>query len=187
MLTDPQSTRSADEAAFRAFVETYRARVLATIRTRIHPANDAEDVAQQVFTKAYFGMDRFDARGTLWAWLYRITVNECYDYLRKRRTRPLVYESELGSGDESWQSLSNVPTADDDLDAVLARRQLMEMLLRRLTGHERRLLYMKEVHGCSVYELAEMAGVTTNCVKVRLFRARQKVLRSWRAGAETQH
>ena len=56
---------------------------------------DVEDIAQQVFVKAYFSLKRFDQRAAFSTWLYKITVNECWDLLRKRKVRPLVYESDL--------------------------------------------------------------------------------------------
>ncbi len=59
-----------------------------------HP-EDVEDVAQQVFLKAYLGLKRFDQRAAFSTWLYKIAVNECWDYFRKKKVRPLFYEADL--------------------------------------------------------------------------------------------
>src|SRR5512140_70505 len=84
-----------DEMAFREIVERYQAKVLSIIYGILRNRNDAEDIAQQVFAKVYFSIKTFDSRSTLLTWIYKITVNECYDYLRKRRGRKLVYESDI--------------------------------------------------------------------------------------------
>lgn len=89
--------QAGDEIAFREIVDRYQAKVFSITCGILRNHNDAEDIAQQVFTKIYFSVRRFDSRSSLMTWIYRITVNECYDYLRKRRTRKLVYESDLSA------------------------------------------------------------------------------------------
>jgi len=173
--------RAGDEAAFQSIVELYQSKVLATIRGIIHQANDADDIAQQVFVKAYFALRRFDGRSSFWSWLYRITVNESYDYLRKRKVRPLVYESDLNSTEDQCLGIVNARAPEDAIDSVLARRQLANWLLQHVSEEERFLLLMKEVEGCSVAELAAMTGVSDNCVKIRLFRARRKMVEAARS------
>src|SRR5271154_5254231 len=89
-----------DEAAFRQLVEKYQSKVFSIIHGVLRNRNDVEDIAQQVFTKVYFALKGFDFRSSLVTWLYKITVNECYDYLRKQKVRKLTYESDL-SEDEA--------------------------------------------------------------------------------------
>jgi RNA polymerase sigma-70 factor (ECF subfamily) len=72
-----------DEIAFREIVDRYQAKVFSIICSVLHNRNDAEDIAQQVFAKIYFSIHNFDFRSSLLTWIYRITVNECYDYLRR--------------------------------------------------------------------------------------------------------
>src|SRR5712691_10049835 len=81
-----------DEMAFREIVDRYQAKVFSIIFGILRNHNDAEDIAQQVFSKIYFSIKSFDFRSSLLTWIYKITVNECYDYLRKKRVRKLVYE-----------------------------------------------------------------------------------------------
>jgi RNA polymerase sigma-70 factor (ECF subfamily) len=73
-----------DEMAFREVVERYQAKVFSIIYGILRNRNDAEDIAQQVFAKIYFSIKNFDFRSSLLTWIYKITVNECYDYLRKK-------------------------------------------------------------------------------------------------------
>ena len=88
-----------DELAFREIVERYQSKVFSIIYGILRNRNDAEDIAQQVFAKIYFSIQNFDFRSSLLTWIYKITVNECYDYLRKKRVRKLVYESDFSEED----------------------------------------------------------------------------------------
>src|SRR5271155_2614714 len=86
--------QAGDQLAFREIVERYQSKVFSIIYGILRNHNDAEDIAQQVFAKVYFSIRNFDFRSSLLTWIYKITVNECYDYLRKKRVRKLVYESD---------------------------------------------------------------------------------------------
>jgi len=171
--------QAGDEAAFREIVERYQSKVYSIIYGILRNHNDAEDIAQQVFAKVYFSIPNFDFRSSLLTWIYKITVNECYDYLRKRKVRKLVYESDLPEEDDQRVQL-NEPARDQSppIDDVVARRDLALKLLAKLPPEERDLLLLKEVEGHSVEELAEMTGINENTIKVKLFRARQKLLKA---------
>lgn len=170
--------QAGEQAAFRDVVERYQAKVFSIIYGILRHPNDAEDIAQQVFAKAFFSIRSFDFRSSLLTWLYKITVNECYDYLRKKKVRRLVYESDL-SVEDSRRMAQGEPVRDPrpGVDAALAQRDLVVKLLARLPAQERNLLLLKEVEGHSVEELAEMTGINENTIKVKLFRARQKLLK----------
>src|SRR6201982_4206633 len=84
-----------DEIAFREVVERYQTKVFSIIFGILRNHNDAEDIAQQVFAKIYFSIRNFDFRSSLLTWIYKITVNECQSYSRKKRVRRLVYESDF--------------------------------------------------------------------------------------------
>ena len=87
--------QAGDETAFQEIVERYQSKVFSIIHGIVRQRNDVEDIAQQVFTKIYFSMRNFDFRSSLITWIYKITVNECFDYLRKKKVRKLVYESDM--------------------------------------------------------------------------------------------
>lgn len=168
-----------DEIAFREIVERYQAKVFSIIYGILRNHNDAEDIAQQVFAKIYFSIKNFDFRSSLLTWIYKITVNECYDYLRKKRVRKLVYESDFS--EEDARRMENSDTASDHSPAVdveLAQRDLIVKLLDKLSDDDRSLIVMKEVEGHSVEELSRMTGMNENTIKVKLFRARQKLLKA---------
>ena len=167
-----------DELAFREIVDRYQNKVYSIIYGILRNHNDAEDIAQQVFAKVYFSMKNFDSRSSLLTWIYKITVNECYDYLRKKRVRKLVYESDFTEDDankmEGGVAVDSAPQADDSL----AKRDLVMKLLEKISKEDRNLMMLKEVEGHSVEELSQMTGMNENTIKVKLFRARQKLLKA---------
>jgi RNA polymerase sigma-70 factor (ECF subfamily) len=168
-----------DEIAFKEIVERYQSKVFSIIYGILRNHNDAEDIAQQVFAKIYFSIGNFDFRSSLLTWIYKITVNECYDYLRKKRVRKLVYESDF-SEEDSLQ-MENSQTARDHtvaVDKTLERRDLLLKMLSKVSEEDRMLILLKEVEGHSVEELAEMTGMNENTIKVKLFRTRQKLVKA---------
>lgn len=168
-----------DELAFREIVERYQAKVFSIIYGILRNRNDAEDIAQQVFAKIYFSIKNFDFRSSLLTWIYKITVNECYDYLRKKRVRKLVYESDF-SADDSLRMENSEPATDQAplVDQQLAQHDLVFKLLSKISEEDRSLILLKEVEGYSVEELSEMTGLNENTIKVKLFRARQKLVKA---------
>ncbi|HWZ33997.1 MAG TPA: sigma-70 family RNA polymerase sigma factor [Bryobacteraceae bacterium] len=168
-----------DEIAFREIVERYQAKVFSIIFGILRNHNDAEDIAQQVFSKIYFSIRNFDFRSSLLTWIYKITVNECYDYLRKKRVRKLVYESDFSEDDAARMEASD-PAIDPSvpMDRRLAQQDLVAKLLEKVSEEDRSLILLKEVEGHSVEELAAMTGLNENTIKVKLFRTRQKLLKA---------
>src|SRR5437867_8943414 len=166
-----------DKEAFEELIRRHLHRVFAVARGILKRQEDVEDIAQQVFVKAYFSLKRFDQRAAFSTWLYKITVNECWDLLRKRKARPLVYEADF-SEEQSRQytaperEASKAPDASDRM----ALREQLENMLSQLDKRDRAMLVLKEVEGFSVEEIAESMGLNANTVKVRLFRARRRII-----------
>ena len=171
--------QSGDDTAFREIVERYQSKVFSIIHGIVRQRNDVEDIAQQVFAKVYFSIRNFDFRSSLLTWIYKITVNECFDYLRKKKVRKLVYESDM-SEDEVRRVENTEPAIDRGVrtDTSLARRDYVVKLLDKVSEEERRLLMLKEVEGYSVEELSGMMKMNENTIKVKLFRARQKLVKA---------
>src|ERR1700742_264467 len=133
--------QSGDESAFREIVERYQSKVFSIIHGIVQQRNDVEDIAQQVFAKIYVSVRNFDFRSSLITWIYKITVNECFDYLRKRKVRKLVYESDM-SEDEVRRVENSEPSVDRQvpMDESLASRDYAVKLLTRVSEEERMLL-----------------------------------------------
>jgi RNA polymerase sigma-70 factor, ECF subfamily len=166
-----------DKEAFEELVRRHQHRVFAVAGGILRRREDVEDVAQQVFVKAFFSLKRFDQRAAFSTWLYKITVNECWDLLRKKKVRPLVYESDLSEEQVRQFGASELQTSDatDILDRLEAR-QRVERLLEGLDERDRTMLILKEVEGFAVEEIAEILDLNANTVKVRLFRARRRIV-----------
>lgn len=165
-----------DKEAFEELVRRHQARVFAVAGGILRNKEDVEDIAQQVFLKAYFSLKRFDQRAAFSTWLYKITVNECWDLLRKRKVRPLLYEADLSEEQARQYGASEEREEQaQDVSERLEKRQELERLLDCLEERDRTMLVLKEVQGFSVEEIAEILGINGNTVKVRLFRARQRI------------
>lgn len=166
-----------NKEAFEELIRRHQHRVFAVAGGILKRREDVEDIAQQVFVKAYFSLKRFDQRAAFSTWLYKITVNECWDMLRKKKVRPLVYEADL-SEEQARQVISSAEKGKDapDISERLESRQRVERLLEGLDERDRLMLILKEVEGFSIEEIAEVLDLNANTVKVRLFRARRRVV-----------
>ena len=168
--------QNGEKEAFEVLVRKHQGRVFAVAGGILRNREDVEDIAQQVFLKAYFSLKRFDQRSAFSTWLYKITVNECWDLLRKKKVRPLVFESELSEEQaHAYQSTEQSTEYAGDVSDQLETRQQLERWLDCLEERDRSMLVLKEVQGFTVEEIAEIMGINGNTVKVRLFRARQKI------------
>jgi RNA polymerase sigma-70 factor, ECF subfamily len=176
-----RQAQNGNEPAFEELVRRHQQRVFALVGGILRRREDVEDVAQQVFLKAFVSLKRFDQRSAFSTWLYKISVNECWDYLRKKKVRPLVYESDLS--EEQVSRLDGILSQERQTEGPSERaeaRELLERLLEKLPEQDRQLLVLKEVEGFSVEELAQILGLNVNTVKVRLFRARGRTMEHYR-------
>jgi len=181
-----------DQKAYEELVRRHQQRVLAVVGGILRQREDVEDVAQQVLVKAYFSLKRFDQRSAFGTWLYKIAVNECWDYLRRKKARPLLYEADLSEEQarqmERWEPVAEFRPGP--IENALKRaelRQLLDRLLSNLEEKDRLMLVLKEVEGFSVEEIGEILGLNVNTVKVRLFRARGKLMGIYRRRMKQQN
>src|SRR5487761_515849 len=161
--------------AFEELVRRHQQRVTAVVGGILRRREDIEDVAQQVFLKAYVSIERFDMRSAFSTWLYKIAVNECWDYLRKKKVRPL--------SEEQARRVEQFVSADGHGDNPSERaelREIVERLLADLSEEDRVMLVLKEAQGFAVEEIGRMLNLNVNTVKVRLFRARRKLAKTYR-------
>src|SRR6266446_516548 len=166
-----------DKEAFEELVRRHQNRVFAVAGGVLRNREDVEDIAQQVFLKAYFSIKRFDQRAAFSTWLYKITMNECWDLLRKKKVRPLVFEAEL-SEEQARQVITSGERENPgpDIREKIEARERVERLLEGLDERDRLMLILKEVEGFSIEEIAAVLNLNGNTVKVRLFRARRRVV-----------
>jgi RNA polymerase sigma-70 factor, ECF subfamily len=169
--------QASDKEAFEELVRRHQHRVFAVAGGILRRREDVEDIAQQVFVKAYFSIKRFDQRAAFTTWLYKITVNECWDLLRKKKVRPLLYESDLSEEQvQQFGAAERVESGAQDVSDKLEAQQRVEILLQGLDERDRMMLILKEVEGFAIEEIAEILDLNANTVKVRLFRARRRIV-----------
>lgn len=172
-----QRAQADDAEAFEELVRRHQHRVFAVAGGILRRREDVEDIAQQVFVKAYFSLKRFDQRAAFSTWLYKITVNECWDLLRKRKVRPLIYEADLSEEQaRQFGASEELESSAPDIAEQMAAREHVENLLDALDPRDRMMLILKEVEGFAVEEIANILDLNANTVKVRLFRARRRLV-----------
>lgn len=178
-----QKARAGDNGAFNQIVTAYRRRTLGTISRLINRPDDVEDVGQEVFMRLYFSLDQLRTPEVFEPWLHRLTVNACYDYLRKSKRRPEFRMSDLSEMQVTMADAvagAKVDSAESEQRRI---RETVDGLLASVSEEDRILLTMKEVEGLSLKEMEKVYGVNENALKVRLFRARQRVLKNMRRGS----
>lgn len=167
-----------DEEAFGQLVGRYQGRVFALAFHLVRQRDDAEDLAQEIFLKVFRAIRSYNFRASFGAWVSRVAVNHCYDHLRRQRSSKVTYYWQLP--DERRQMLESglgggeAPGPNIEEEAVL--KDLVAKLLDRAPPEDRTVLVLKEVEGRSVEEVGEILGWTPSKVKVRLHRARKRML-----------
>ncbi|HWF48632.1 MAG TPA: sigma-70 family RNA polymerase sigma factor [Bryobacteraceae bacterium] len=147
--------QTSKETAYRQFIEQYQSRVYRLAYGILGDRADADEIAQRVFVKAYFSIKNFDARASLYVWLYRTTVNECYRFLRKK------------------------PGSAPTTDRVAHQRNLLNQLLERIREKDRYLLLLTELEDYSAAKLSGMTGLSEKTISRKLFRTRQRLAKGF--------
>jgi RNA polymerase sigma-70 factor (ECF subfamily) len=174
-----ERARGGDTAAFNEMVLAYRRRILGTISRLIGRPEDVEDVAQEVFVRLYYSLDQLRTPEVFEPWLYRLTVNASYDYLRRSKRRGESRMADL-SEQQVMMADSLAGGRQDAEDRQRGEvREFVDALFRHVSEEDRLLLTLKEVEGLSLKELEKIYSVNENALKVRLFRARQRVLKAY--------
>src|SRR2546430_8407140 len=125
-----RAAQRGNKGAFEELIYRHQNRVFAVARGILKRQEDVEDISQQVFVKAYFALKKFDQRSAFTTWLYKITVNECWDLLRKRKVRPLVYEADFSEEQgRQYQASEKRDSNESDLTLRLDSQQKGERLL----------------------------------------------------------
>jgi RNA polymerase sigma-70 factor (ECF subfamily) len=174
-----ERARDGDDAAFNRIIQCYRKRILGTIARLIGRPEDVEDVGQEVFVRLYYSLDQLRTPEVFEPWLYRLTVNAAYDYLRRQRRRNESRMSDLSEQQVIMADAAAGGRRNDDDQHRIRIRELVDELLSAVSEDDRILLTLKEVEGLSLKELEKIYSVNENALKVRLFRARQRVLKAF--------
>ncbi|MCB9177088.1 MAG: sigma-70 family RNA polymerase sigma factor [Caldilineae bacterium] len=163
-----QARAAGDNRAFRELFRRYQAMVWHVSYGFVRNPDDAEDLTQEVFLKAYRALDRFEHRSSFKTWLYRVAINTCQNELRRRDRRPKPGDTpledmaeQLPGGDLPERGMMSA-TPSEPLGRALAR----------LSPEVVTILYMKDVHELSYEEIAELLEIGVSAAKMRVHRAR---------------
>ena len=166
-----------ESAAYRPLVVRYQNRLHAMVTGMIRNPEDAKDIVQMAFVKAYQSLKSFRIDSSFYTWLYRIAMNLAIDHCRKnKRRRTTSFEEAVASRDEDG-TLHEQHT-DDSPSRLVQRKQLNERIysaLDELSDEGREIILLREVEGLSYKEIAESMGIPEGTVMSRLFYARKKL------------
>lgn len=175
-----EKARAGDPAAFNQIVLAYRKRILGTISRLIGRPEDVEDVGQEVFVRLYYSLEQLRTPEVFEPWLYRLTVNASYDYLRRAKRRNESRMADLSEQQVMMaDSLAGGKQQDQERQDTQTR-EFVSALFAHVSEEDRLLLTLKEVEGLSLKELEGVYKISENALKVRLFRARQRVLKAYK-------
>ena len=188
-----ERVRAGDRESFSELANRHASKVFRLARHITRHDEDAEDVLQDAFLKAYSRLDQFQGDSQFYTWLVRIAVNEALMRLRKRRgDRTVSLDEELPTDDGSVRREARdvAPNPEQALD----RKETQEILadaIDSLADIYRSVFVLRDVEGFSLEETAEMLDLSISAVKSRLLRARLQLrerLRGWHShGRETQN
>ncbi len=158
-------------------------------RTCARDEEEAKDLTQEAFLKAFRSLDQFQGKASFYTWLYRIVVNTCLDALRRRQRRPARVslfrraEGEGGAGEEPEESAD--PSVENSPAERLSQKELKNQVQNALSGlssSQRMVFELKVFDELSIPEIAELMKIAEGTVKSHLFRATQhirKALNEW--------
>ncbi|MGA3266100.1 MAG: sigma-70 family RNA polymerase sigma factor [Verrucomicrobiota bacterium] len=163
-----------DTASFEPLIQKYSPRVFATARRYARRENEVEDIAQEVWLKAFDKLRSFRGEAPFEHWLMRLTVRTCYDFLRiHQRNREMPF-TDLSKPENDWleRFAAQPETASEDADAA---KLLIGRVLERLSPEARLVIILLEIEDRPVKEIAKLTGWSVPLVKVRAFRARAEM------------
>jgi RNA polymerase sigma-70 factor (ECF subfamily) len=173
-----ERARSGDSDAFRLLVEQHSRAIFRLAFRMTGNEEDAEDVVQETFLRAYRQITRYEARSSFSTWLYRIASNYSLDLIRMRKHRE---EKREYGGTEGQDLLQSMPETGPGPDRVLYSSQMKDRVnaaLDELSTQERKAFVLRHLEGLSIEEIGQVLGTGTNATKHSIFRAVQKLRRS---------
>jgi RNA polymerase sigma-70 factor (ECF subfamily) len=160
-----QRIQTGDRQAFEALLDAYETRVYRLALRFTDNVPDAEDVTQEIFLAIYRGLGRFRGNSALGTWIYRIAMNHCLEYRRKRRLESIPYDEELTLASSDWRE---DPVQAADRQELSAK---VEAAINCLSPQHRDVIVLHELQGLTYQEVATMLNVPVGTVKSRLSNA----------------
>lgn len=161
--------------AFEKLLKKYRKSVYYMLLKMVKNSDDAEDLTQEAFAKAFNSIGKFDAKFAFSTWLFRIATNNCIDYIRKKRVSTISIDAPI-EGDDGGGMKFDVRDTDPDPNAAMLkeqRREYLQKALDQLPAKYRALVELRYFKEYSYEEVAETLEIPLGTVKAQLFRARE--------------
>lgn len=171
LVREAREAPDGDLRPFEQLVLRYEKRMVANCRYITHDPNEAEDLAQEVMVKAFYGLRSFEGRSTFRHWLQRIKVNHCLNHLKKHEGRSYIGVEEPEAG--SFDQLKVQATAEHQAE-VIGERELIARVLNSMTETLRIPLVLCDMDELSYEEVAKVLGISLSAAKMRIKRAREE-------------
>lgn len=170
-----------DVDSFNQLIRRWERPIYALAYRTLGREDDARDVCQETFLRAFRAIKGFKGQAKFSSWLYRIALNLCRDWMRRQRRTPTVQAPE----DVDLADLAAEQGPSESIETLVGRRQLgraVAAAMSRLPEEQRTAIILKEYHGLTFQEIAEMQGVPLSTVKTRLYQGLSVVRRQLEKG-----
>lgn len=163
--------------AFETLVKRYERQVLQLAFSLVNHPQDAEDIYQEVFVRVFRNLHKFQFRSEFSTWLYRVVVNYCLNYRKRRdRTRSVSLEQDWNESESGWSR--TLPVDEKNPEQRVINYELsnkIDLALAQLSPRQKTVFVLRHYQGHKLSEIAEMMGCSLGTVKNYLFRATQKM------------
>lgn len=172
-----RATLDGDATAYRGLVERYQGRIYAVIFGMVRNPEDARELSQDAFVKAYKNLGRFRLESSFYTWLCRIAMNVAIDHLRRQKLRRTeAFDEGIATRDTS--GVISLEHHRDDPRRSLERKQLRERIMNevdKLPDDQKQAIILREIDGLSYKEIAAVMDIPEGTVMSRLYYARKKL------------
>jgi len=161
-------SRSGDADSFNQLISRWERPIYALAYRVIGREEDARDVTQETFLRAFRGLSAFKGQAKFSSWLYRIALNLCRDWIRRKKRSPMAILPE----DVDLEDLASDAGPTETVEDLVSRRELSELVeaaMARLPEEQRTAIILKEYHGMTFQEIADLQGCPLSTVKTRLY------------------
>ena len=166
-----EKSKNGDVEAFEELILTYQKKILNFTYRMLGDAGDAEDVAQEVFLKAYRAISGFDGKSSFSTWIYKIASNTAMDELRKRKRRGADKNISLYSEDEDGEF--EIPISDEaDAPYTSLRKKEVWRAIEKLNDEYKTVIVLRDIQNISYEEITKVTGLSLGTVKSRISRGR---------------
>lgn len=170
-----ERVRRGEEEAWQTLVALISPLIFKIIRNQVRRTSDHEDLGQDAFTKIFLKLNQYVGKQPFHHWVSRLTINTCYDWLRKQKVRPLVSYSDLGETQAEIVEKQLSGEQTEDAESLAAMRELLDRLIATLKPREQIVIRLLDLEEKSVHDVCDLTGWGQSKVKVTAMRARKKL------------